>query len=525
MANTNSHSPVLMIALDSAEPRLIEQWIEDGTLPNLKRLRTLGGYGRLASSAKWMAGSPWPTFYTASTPADHGVYHAVQWRADQMKYAPITPDWKPLQPFWRSLGKVGRRVIALDLPMTFPPEPFDGLEVYSLVNRDLLGSERVPASHPPSLFEDLRREFNFEDNPVGDEIYNMQHIKALFRLRDQLIWGTRLVTDIAQTLMKREKWDLFMVNLMATHRGGHKLWNLSGSWETVGEGKSFDALRDVYIAVDEAVGRLASTAGMGVTLLVFSLHGMRPNADRSCLLPEMLRRILSKETNHGKVEQSPYLQPLQMLWQVLIRDHLSSDTRFLVSRRPPFSWLWKYGWLMLTKKGKIDWATTPAFAIEADLQGYVRINLRGREALGVVEQGKEYDQLCSKIAEGLATFVDADTKESLVESVKRSHQLFGNGNQLKDLPDLIVQWNPSPAAKLRAVVSHRYGSIPWTLPGRHPTGRSGNHGPEGFLLIVEKAVKQSSKIKDANILDLAPTVCALLKVPVPVEMHGNVIEL
>jgi len=54
----------------------------------------------------------------------------------------------------------------------------------------------------------------------------------------------------------------------------------------------------------------------------------------------------------------------------------------------------------------------------SDLQGYIRINMRGREALGIVEPGDEYDWLCSKIAEGLATFVDADTKEPVVESVK-----------------------------------------------------------------------------------------------------------
>ena len=525
MNDTASYPPILMIALDSAEPRLIERWIEDGTLPNLKRFRELGAYGRLASSAKWLSGSPWPTFYTGSTPANHGVYHSIQWRADQMRNTLITADWKPLHPFWRCLSDLGRRVVAIDMPMVFPPEPFDGLEIYSLVNRDLLGAERIPTSYPLSLLEDMHREFSFKDNIVGDEEGKMQHLKALLRLRDRLIQGTRLVTRVAQTLMKREKWDLFMVNFMATHRGGHKLWNLSNSWETVCADKSYNALREVYVSCDTAVGQLASTAGKGVTLLVFSLHGMRPNADRNSLLPKMLQHILSKETNYSKqIKQPVYLHTLQMLRQML-RNFLPNDTRFLVSRRPPFSWLWRYVWLGAAKKRKIDWARIPAFTLVADLQGYIRINLRGREALGIVEPGNEYDQLCSKIAEGLSTFVDADTEEPVVESVKRSDQLFGQGKQLKDLPDLIIQWKPSSAAKHREVVSLRYGSISWSLPGRHPTGRSGNHGPEGFLLAVGKAVKQGSKIEDANILDLAPTLCALLKVPRPAEMCGNVIKI
>ena len=232
MTHLNPHSPVLMIALDSADPRLIELWTEDGTLPNLKRLREIGSYGRLASSAKWLDGSPWPTFYTGSTSADHGVYSHTQWDAEQMKHELVNPERYTINPFWRSLSATGRRVIAIDLPMTFPPEPFDGLEIYSLMNCDLLGPERALAAHPKSLLEEMRQEFGFEDNIIGDEVWGMQHLEDLLLLPDQLIQGTRTVMKIAQTLMRREKWDLFMINFMAPHRGGHKLWNLSGSWDT-----------------------------------------------------------------------------------------------------------------------------------------------------------------------------------------------------------------------------------------------------------------------------------------------------
>jgi predicted AlkP superfamily phosphohydrolase/phosphomutase len=527
MTHTNPHSPVLMIAFDSAEPRLIERWTEDGTLPNLKRLREIGSYGRLASSAKWLDGSPWPTFYTGLTPSDHGVYSHTQWQAEQMKHAPVTPERYPIRPFWRCLGGTGRRVIAIDLPMTFPPEPFDGLEIYSLMNRDLLGPERVPTSYPKSLLEEMRQEFDFEDNLLGDEVWGMQHLEDLLLLRDQLIQGTRTMTKIAQTLMSREKWDLFIINFMATHRGGHKLWNLSNSWETIGAGKTYDALQDVYVACDAAVGQLVSAAGAGVTLLVFSLHGNRLNSSRSCLLPKMLHRVLVRETKYGKeIRQRAYLRPLQTL-----KECIPSDVRLARMRSrhlmPLVSLLFKMNsWLLAAKGARaIDWTATPAFTLESDLQGYVHVNLRGREALGIVEPGEEYDQLCSKIAEGLITFVDADSGEPVIEVVERTDQLFGRGRRLKDLPDLIIRWAPSPAANHRAVVSPRYGSILWGMPGHHPTGRSGNHGPEGFMLAVGTEVKQGSKIEGANILDLAPTVCALLKVPIPTEMCGKVIDL
>lgn len=526
MMKTKSHSPVFMIALDSAEPQLIERWIEDGTLPNLKRLRERGSYGHLASSAKWLDGAPWPTFYMGSTSAENGVYSHTQWLAEQMKTEPVTPERYPIRPFWRSLSGTGRRVIAIDLPMAFPPKPFEGLEIYGLMNGDLLGPERALASHPKSLLEELNQEFGISDNIIGDEVWGMQHIEDLLLLPEQLIQGTRTIVKIAKTLMYREKWDLFMVNFMAPHRAGHKLWNHSSSWETTRGDEIRKALKDVYIECDAAVGQLATVVGEDATLIVFSLHGMGLNVSRSPILPEMLHRILVRETKYGKeIRQPVYLRPIQKLKEIVPSDIRNIRAR---SRKvmPLVSFLFRiYRQFRKKNGGTIDWTVTPAFCLDNDLQGYVRINLRGREAYGIVEPGEEYDQLCSKIAEGLATFVDANTGEPVIEIVKRSDQLFGQGQRLEDLPDLIIQWAPSAAANHRAVTSHRYGSIPWSMPGHHPTGRSGNHTPEGFLLAVGPAIKKGSKVLGANILDLAPTICELLHVPRPFKMCGNVIDL
>ena len=38
------------------------------------------------------------------------------------------------------------------------------------------------------------------------------------------------------------------------------------------------------------------------------------------------------------------------------------------------------------RMGKIDWSATKVFNLVADLQGYIRINLKGREVEGIVEE-------------------------------------------------------------------------------------------------------------------------------------------
>ena len=44
-----SVSPVIAIGLDAADPILVEQWMSEGRLPVLSRLRQSGTYARLAN--------------------------------------------------------------------------------------------------------------------------------------------------------------------------------------------------------------------------------------------------------------------------------------------------------------------------------------------------------------------------------------------------------------------------------------------------------------------------------------------
>lgn len=514
MSSTDRPIPILMIALDAAEPRLIERWINDGTLPNLERLRANGAYGRLASTADWLSGSPWPTFFTGKTPAHHGLYHYKQWRSDIMRHIPPSPEWLPLRPFWRQLSEMDRRVIAIDIPMTFAPEPLEGVEIAGWATHDQLVS---PLSYPPSIIDWVLREFG--SPPIGHEVWGLQHVKALLKLRDHLIQTNFRVVNLAKELMIRETWDLFLVGFGATHRGGHKLWDLSNTWghiRSVEREQFSNALRDVYISCDAAVGQLVETAGNKTGILVFSLHGMGPNTSRALLIPEMLARILNRESKQKGGPTRLLGQRFPYYTQVVsarVRDHLL-PARLLAKWKPL---------RRARQHSSTDWSSKRAFGLLADLQGYIRINSRGREVAGIVEPGEDYDLLCSDIAEGLYTFVDTDSREPVVEKVMRSDQLFTKGNRRDRLPDLLVRWSSSPAANHKAIVSASYGSIGWPTPGRNPDGRSGNHRPEGFLVAAADGIRPNSQIENAHIRDLAPTVLALLNVNKPAEMSGDVL--
>jgi predicted AlkP superfamily phosphohydrolase/phosphomutase len=343
---------------------------------------------------------------------------------------------------------------------------------------------------------------------MGDEVYSTERPEALRRLHDDLVRWTGRTTQLAASLMERESWDLFLVNLSATHRAGHKLWSRSCQGTEIGaDDEPGEALGSVYAACDRAVGRLLEK-GEATHTLVFSLHGMGPNTSRVAILPELLDRVLTGQT--GTSQRAGLLRRLRAYVPNEWRSRVKSLLPVRVQDRLTVFW----------RLGGVDLASSEAFPLVADLQGYIRINVRGREAHGVVEPGAQYDTLCERIVKGLESFVDADTGEPVVAEVIRADEAYPVGARHQDLPDLIVRWSSSPASRHRSIVSPTYGSIPWPCPGSHPDGRTGNHRGEGFLLAKGEGIEPGSAIEGAHIVDLAPTVFSLLDLPLRSEWTG-----
>jgi predicted AlkP superfamily phosphohydrolase/phosphomutase len=492
--------------LDAADPALIERWTDDGSLPALKNLRERGAYGRLASPAEWMTGSTWPTFYTGRNPANHGFYNYLVWRAETMTTEPPAADWMTLRPFWRDLKEpAGPVVIAIDAPLTYGVEPFNGKEIVSLGTHDSL----IPMSgYPPEFVHEIRSRFGEE--MLSNERYTLQSKREFRETRDQVIQVAGRVCDLCVELIAKEPWDLFLASFASVHRAGHRLWALHNITDRLNDAERAelsDGLRQVYQAADRAVGRMLKAAGPDTTVLVFSLHGMGANSSKTILLPEMLRRVLTEDTG-DRVRPSGWLQQARELIPASIRHHVKSRLPLHLRHRLTAFW----------RQYETDWSATRAFSMLSDMQGWIRINLKGRESRGIVEPA-QFDDLCERIAVGLRSFVDVQTNEPIVSNIVRTGQVF-EGEKLDRLPDLIVQWSATPSAGLQAIVSPLYGRIDWPTPGRNPEGRSGNHRSQGMLIAAGAGIK-SGNIAGAHTLDLAPTMLALLGQPVPRSMEGK----
>lgn len=509
---------LLAVALDCAERTLIEKWMAAGDLPNLKALCERGAYGPMSSTADAMVATPWPTAMTSQWPVENGFVCWMQWRPEHQDEKRCDASWVPWTPFYRRLGPLGKRVIAIDVPMSYEPTPFDGREVVSWGSYD----KHAPlSSHPPSFAEELAQRYH--KLPIGPEYGELQGIRMQLKLRDELLAGTRIVGDACCDLIREEPWDLFMVAFGATHRAGHNFWNRSSIREDhVPDDlmrQADDAMRQVYVEADRQLGRMLDCIPAETTVVAFATHGMQASTKRTELLPEMLDRILADR--QGRADA---LAPKQSGVLQRVRKAVPTTWRLALKRRLSKRWQDRITGFW-SRSNQRDWSQVRAFVLAGD--GSIRVNLKERERDGIVEP-EAFEPLLQEIEQGLLTWKDRETGEPVVKQVLRGADLWPEVEASKrspSTPDLIVLWSDRPTMQMQKIVSSRYGALDWPWPNKQPTGNSGHHTSEGWLMIADDRMPPGTALEEARGLDLAPTLMHLLGLEPFEDMRGRVLPV
>jgi Uncharacterized conserved protein len=147
--------------------------------------------------------------------------------------------------------------------------------------------------------------------------------------------------------------------------------------------------------------------------------------------------------------------------------------------------------------------------------GAIRINLVGREPNGQVQPGVEYNALCEALTEDLLDLVNFDTGRRVVREVIRVSDSY-HGDCLEQLPDLFAVWNRE--APIASIGSPKVGKISASYPGH----RTGDHTPNNLLIAQGPTVVLGPLTHLPAVEDVAPTLAALLGVPLP-EVDGSLI--
>ena len=485
---------VMMIGLDAGNLDFIKEY---GTaLPNLRRLYETGVTQRLWSrSGELFPASVWPTFYTGTEPGHHGVYFPLQWDCESMSLRPMV-DMLYCEPFWVELERRGHRVVVFDVPFTWRSRLRRGVEITGWATHDEVHGFSV---WPVELEAEIKRRFG--GRSIGPEIRIRKSRGELERIRDDVVRSAARKGALATWLLGRADWDFFITVFGETHRAGHLFWPTADD-EKVDDLIPEGALLTCYQAVDRAIGEmLGRAADRETTVVLFSVHGMgenhsqeqftRPIMDR---INERFRRQIATEIVSKTLRRPAIMRAL--------RNYLPARLQHAVGRAVPAAWRDAVVNRALT--AGYDWARTPGLSILASVNGFVRFNLRGRESAGMLEPGSElHRKYVQLVAEGFRSCRIASSGEALVNEVTLTEEEFG-GERSAYLPDAVVSWsNHRPASR---VESEMLGSV----RGEPSAGRTGNHRPEGFAIVVEPGRPRGAQNAQGEIVDLASMISRLL---------------
>jgi predicted AlkP superfamily phosphohydrolase/phosphomutase len=619
-----SISRLIVVGLDGQDPRLTDQFMREGILPNFSALAERGSYQRLATTFPSLSPVAWSSFSTGAHPARHNIFDFLD--RDRRTYLPMLssarigkvdrflkigrfriplrkPEFRLLRrskPFWTVLGEHGIWSTILRVPITFPPDRFYGAELSAMCVPDLLGTQGTfllyttrPAGTrfkegglrydvsvdgglvtatvhgpgntfvegEPPLTLPLRAEIDRQHRRVRLSLGSAAITIEPGVLSDWLPLAFSAAPGISVKGLTRllliemdEHFSLYLapINLdpespampishppyyaayLAKRIGAFATLGIAEDTWALNEGVTDDGtfLRQAYDIDHERE-----------SMFFASLDRLR----RGCLVcvfdaTDRIQHMFWRDIDaghpaaHGR-EEAPHRDAIRDLYRhndalvgrvraqlrdgdvlMVISDHGFSSFRRGVNLN---QWLMREGYLTL-KPGTdgssewlrdVDWSATRAYAL--GLTGLF-LNLKGREAHGIVEPGADAAALKAEIAARLRNLIDDEKGTVGVNEAFDTASIY-SGPYLENAPDFIIGYN----AGYRTSWDCATGIVRGPVFEDNLKAWSGDHCIDPRLVPGVFFCNRPVATTDLSLVDIAPTALQLFGVTPPPHMDGR----
>ncbi len=405
--NVAPPTKVLLLEIDAGDRDLILKWAEEGALPTIHRLLKLGLYGETVAVPGFYVGSIWPSFYTGVNPARHGIHSLAQLHPGSYQiFRCLTGDHVKREPFWNYLSGAGKNVAILDIPLSGISPNLNGIQMVEWGSHD---SNYGFKTWPSSLAKEVKARFGL--HPLTDSCNADRRTASEFiALKDTLVAGVQKKAELTRHYLGWGAWDFFAQVFTESHCVGHQCWHLHDphhpSYEPALAAATGDLIKDVYRAIDAAIGDVLEEAGPEAKTIVLAGHGMTSKRGAQFLLHEILVRLnVAEPVTSTPVAPPSFLDDIDSVltwaWQ-----HIPEVTKRALRpvRDPLRSWIDGPGSL---PPSKLEAARSKCFLVENGFAvGGIRLNLIGREPMGVLAPGPPADTFCPELSRYLWQITD-----------------------------------------------------------------------------------------------------------------------
>lgn len=322
-------------------------------------------------------------------------------------------------------------------------------------------------SFPEKIAKELE---NMDGLPVPCAFYasfNMEWFD-IDMLLDLIDMQNRWLGETAAHLLKNHPWDLFFMHAHTPDHAYHAFINKLEPMVCKDKkvlSKFLDAECKFYQSLDRMIGKILEAIDDSTLVLITSDHGAVPT--------------------EGRMDEDFQGFNCQTILDV--------------------------SGLTVYKKDKngediVDWSKTKAICQRSV---YIYVNLKGRDPEGIVEPGREYEELKDRIVDLLYEYKDPETGKHPIALALRKEDARMIGLYGDRIGDVVYGIRPE--------VSGEHGR-------QLPTGEYGMGSMKGLLIMAGPGIKKGVTLeRTVWLTDIVPTLCHLLDLPVPENTEGAII--
>jgi predicted AlkP superfamily phosphohydrolase/phosphomutase len=508
---------VFVLGLDGATFDLIDPLIESGDLPNLESVIREGVRANMNSTIPHHSAPAWTSFATGKGPGKHGILGFTRMMPNSYKLELVYGSDNKARALWDVAGEKGKKVIVVNIPMTYPPKPVNGLLISGLDAPSVNCNFTSPRELRKEIL-DVCPDYKINLHLGGYLQNDRRRIKAV----DIIKRATSARLKVVLYLMEKYPWDLFVVRFNSPDNVQHQFWRFMDKTHPLYKEDSpqilKDAIRSVYMELDKVLGSIHDKIDNdNTTLLIMSDHGAGPCTEKCVYVNEWLRSLgyLSSLGEHGGNGLSGFRQIKVALKGKVISFLLRTippEVKGLLMKFIPFAASKTATHL---KFSGINWNGTKAFVSE--IEG-VRINMKDKYPNGTVE-ADEYEALRAAIIERAKALVDPETGDRVFTNVYKKEQVY-SGESVDEFPDIILR--PDDQYKISPkLLTEGDAKESFLAKEEHWRKISGSHRQHGIFIIKGQDCRRGVRLDEVPIADILPTALYQMGVPFPDDLDGK----
>jgi predicted AlkP superfamily phosphohydrolase/phosphomutase len=490
----------LVIGLDGATFSLLQPLMDSGRTPFLASLAARGAIGSLRSTLPPVTAPAWSSFFTGKNPGKHGL---LGWQRPLGDGAFPRREWVSSHDIrgdkiWQILGRLGYKVGIMNAPMTYPPEFVNGFMVTGMLTPGPESLFTYPATLKEELFQMVPGYIIDVDIMHTERGLTTATEEEFNKFVELVLSAAHLRTTAAIKLVERYRPDFFLIVYTLLDRLQHSSYRYmleaTNNLEVL-HSRAQSSIRALF-ALDRELERLiGSIADRNTMIFVISDHGFCHHRYTVYLNGWLADKgLLNYRGKSASARQT-------------LRAMILKGERLI-----PNGWL-RVGRRMLSSDRLIDWPSTKAYCGHTTENG-IYINVKGRDPLGIVEQ-EEYEMLRRYLKDELPELVDPLTQQPIFKGAYLREEVY-QGPFVHFAPDVIFDLQegykvvPVPSSSLQVEdVSSAGGGI---------------HDMEGIFMASGPVIQPAVRVKNANIVDVVPTILHAMNLPVPTSLDGKVIR-